>query len=106
MNERFSGELRKIENIHLPLEPFLNFSCFRLQPSEVNNLDTLNRINETLIEEINKEGVLFLTHTRIKGLYTLRMIIGQTYVEKQDVDRALEIIRKAIIEVLKREEIE
>jgi aromatic-L-amino-acid decarboxylase len=53
----------------------------------------LNRLNEKLLEEINRKGRLFLTHTKIRGLYTLRMVIGQTYVEKHHIDLALEEIR-------------
>ena len=57
--------------------------------------DELNRLNETLLEEINNTGELFLTHTRINGLYTLRMVTGQTYVEEMDVDLALDRIAAA-----------
>jgi len=95
MNNRFSMALEETENMHLPLEPFLNFTCFRLQPEGVNNPELLNRLNTDFLEEINEGGELFLTHTKIHGLYTLRMIIGQTYVEEGDVDRALELIRTA-----------
>ncbi|MCD4711361.1 MAG: aminotransferase class I/II-fold pyridoxal phosphate-dependent enzyme [Bacteroidales bacterium] len=95
MNNRFSEALSQMESIHIPLEPFLNFTCFRLQPEGVENPEALNRLNETFLEEINREGKLFLTHTKINGIYTLRMIIGQTYVEEKDVDRALELIESA-----------
>lgn len=100
MNKRLSEALKMIEGMHLPLEPFLNFTCFRLQPDGVENAGTLNQLNEKLLEEINKGGGLFLTHTRIDGLYTLRMITGQTYVEESDVDKALEVIATAAGKVL------
>jgi aromatic-L-amino-acid decarboxylase len=102
MNKRFSGNLREIENLHLPLEPFLNFTCFRLQPEGVEGKEELNRLNEAFLDEINGGGELFLTHTKINGLYTLRMITGQTYVEESDVDRALELIRLAAIETARK----
>ena len=50
---------------------------------------------EMALEEINRDGKLFLTHTKIGELYTLRMIIGQTYVEEKDVELALGQIAKA-----------
>lgn len=95
MNKRFSTALAKMDHMHLPQEPFLNFTCFRLQPDGVEDPDELNRLNETLLEEINNTGELFLTHTRINGLYTLRMVTGQTYVEEMDVDLALDRIAAA-----------
>jgi aromatic-L-amino-acid decarboxylase len=100
LNKRFSEALAEREGIHLPLEPFLNFTCFRLQPEGVEDKDTLNRLNEAFLEEINSGGKCFLTHTKIDGLYTLRMIIGQTYVEEEDVEQTLELITAASVQIL------
>ena len=102
MNNNFSRALMQIDSIHLPLKPFLNFTCFRLQPKGIENPDALNRLNEAFLEEINREGKLFLTHTRIDGLFTIRMLIGQTYVEEGDVDRSLDLIREAAENTLKK----
>jgi len=95
LNNKFSRMLIQIKNIHLPLDPFLNFTCFRLQPEGIDDPEKLNRLNEAFLEEINRDGKLFLTHTRIGELYTLRMILGQTYVEEHHVDLALEQIAAA-----------
>ncbi len=95
LNNKFSRGLLQTGNIHLPLEPFLNFTSFRLQPEGMEDPETLNRLNEAFLEEINRDGKLFLTHTKIGELYTLRMIIGQTYVEEKDVELALGQIAKA-----------
>ncbi|MCK5693985.1 MAG: hypothetical protein KAI08_14075, partial [Bacteroidales bacterium] len=102
MNINFSRALEQIDSMHLPLKPFLNFSCFRLQAREIENPDALNRLNEAFLEEINKGGELFLTHTRIDGLFTIRMLIGQTYVDEGDVDRALDLIKEAAVNTLKK----
>ncbi len=101
MNSDFSQSLSKVEAMQLPLEPFLNFTCFRLQPEGMDT-EALNRLNEAFLVEINRGGKLFLTHTKIDGLYTLRMLIGQTYVEESDVEQALELIKQAAATTLKR----
>ena len=101
MNNNFSRALEQIDRMHLPLKPFLNFSCFRLQPKGIDP-DALNQLNEAFLEEINKGGELFLTHTRIDGLFTIRMLIGQTYVDEGDVDRALDLIKEAAVNTLKK----
>ena len=101
LNKHFTEVLCQTESIYFPLEPFLNFSCFRLQAKGLENPDELNRLNEAFLEQINSSGELFLTHTKIDGLYTLRMIIGQTYVKEEDVERALEIITDAAAQSIK-----
>ena len=52
-------------------------------------------MNEKLLEKINQRGKLFLSHTKIGGVYSLRMVIGQTYVEQNHIEIAL----KEILEV-------
>jgi len=99
-NQHFSDSLINIKGIELAMKPFLNFSCFRLKPAGIESVNTLNEINESFLEEINRNGKLFLTHTKINGLYTLRMIIGQTYVERKHVDLALKEIRSAAESIL------
>ena len=93
LNGYFSKEVAHIPGIKLALEPFLNFTCFRLEPKGYDDPGSLNSLNEMLLEEINRSGKLFLTHTKIHGLYTLRIIIGQTYVEKHHIDLALKEIQ-------------
>jgi len=100
LNRHFSESVQSIPGIELPLKPFLNFSCFRLHPAGIDSMDKINEINESFLEEINRKGTLFLTHTKIQGFYTIRMIIGQTYVERKHVDLALAEIRAAAESVL------
>ncbi|MFH0756284.1 MAG: pyridoxal-dependent decarboxylase [Bacteroidota bacterium] len=94
LNEYFCREITKIRGIELASEPFLNFSCFRYNPSGSKDPDLVNPVNERFLKEINSGGQLFLTHTKIDGLVTLRMLIGQTYVEQKHVDHALEVIKQ------------
>ena len=74
----------------------LNLVCFRYQPAKVNSPDEINKLNEKLLRKLNKSGTIFLTHTKVNGLITLRMVIGQTYVEKRHVNNAWELIKRSI----------
>jgi aromatic-L-amino-acid decarboxylase len=100
LSRHFCQHLSGVDGLILPLEPFLNFSCFRLQPDGLTDPDALNQLNEAFLEEINRSGELFLTHTRVDGLHTIRMIIGQTYVDQAQVDLALKRIKEAAAIVL------
>jgi aromatic-L-amino-acid decarboxylase len=97
LSNYFCEALASVDELHMPVEPFLNFSCFRLQPGGIADPRTMNHLNEAFLEEINRSGELFLTHTKVGGLYTLRMVIGQTYVNQEHVELAVERIKEAAL---------
>jgi len=66
----------------------LNLVCFRYHPHGLDDEEQLNALNETLLHRLNASGKLFLTHTKIDGKYTLRMVTGQTYLKREHVQRA------------------
>lgn len=78
----------------------LNLVCFRYHPTPINDAVTLNSINETILQHLNKTGLLYLTHTKIKGQYAIRLVIGQTFVKAHHIKHAWqqiqEIARKTI----------
>ena len=95
LNSYFCEVLGTMDDLVMPVEPFLNFSCFRLQPDGVTDPEAVNQLNEAFLEEINRSGELFLTHTKVDGHYIIRMIIGQTYVSQSHVELALSRIKEA-----------
>lgn len=94
LNTYFAESIREAAEFELITPPFLNFCSFRWKPAGVSDETQLNVLNEQLLEAVNKSGALFLSHTKVKGKYTLRMVIGQTYVEKRHVQKALVTIRE------------
>jgi aromatic-L-amino-acid decarboxylase len=70
----------------------LNTVCFRFHPQGVKE-DILNSLNEKLNHMLNDSGKIYLTHTILKGRYTLRMVTGQTNVMLQHVEKAWDLIR-------------
>jgi len=71
----------------------MNVVCFRMNPGDITSEEQLNALNEELLHSINRSGELYLTHTRLDGKYTLRMVIAQTHVEDRHVEQAWEVIR-------------
>ncbi|MCD6332001.1 MAG: aspartate aminotransferase family protein [Bacteroidales bacterium] len=71
----------------------LNVVCFRYHPDKINDNKNLDRMNKLLEEQLNRSGKLFLTHTRIREAYTLRMVIAQTNVTRDHVTHAWETIQ-------------
>ena len=71
----------------------LSTICFRYHPAGLSEprLDTLN---QQLVERLNDTGLIYLTHTRLNGKYTIRLVVGQTYQQKSDIDKAWNLIMK------------
>lgn len=72
----------------------LNLVCFRYHPLAIEDENHLDELNDRLLQELNQTGKLFLTHTRVNGHFTLRMVTGQTYLQKRHVEQAWELIKK------------
>jgi aromatic-L-amino-acid decarboxylase len=68
--------------------------CFHFKPKETaEDLEAVNTLNATLLETLNDTGKLYLTHTKLNGVYTLRLVIGQTNQTKEHIDTAWKLIR-------------
>jgi aromatic-L-amino-acid decarboxylase len=74
----------------------LNLVCFRYKPQNIIDEEQLNNLNESLMQKANTSGKLFITHTRLNGKYTLRMVIGQTRVSKSNVMNAWKLINRSV----------
>lgn len=66
--------------------------CFRFRPDGYDD-EKLNAINEKLNHTLNDSGKIYLTHTMLKGIYTLRMVTAQTNVTLSHVEKAWELIK-------------
>ena len=67
--------------------------CFRFNPSGYNE-EQINGFNEKLNHLLNDSGKLYLSHTVLKGKYTLRMVTAQTNVTLEHVEKAWTLIVK------------
>ncbi|HEX6981536.1 MAG TPA: aminotransferase class I/II-fold pyridoxal phosphate-dependent enzyme [Balneolaceae bacterium] len=75
----------------------LNLLCFRYHPGHISDEQKLNELNEKLLAQIQQSGKLFLTHTKLNGKFTIRMVIGNTNIEQRHVDDAWGLVqRKAL----------
>lgn len=70
-----------------------NLVCFRYKPKGIESIEEINQINEDLMHRLNATGKLYMTHTKVNGIYTLRMVIGQTNVEERHIEKSWELIR-------------
>ncbi|MEZ5083878.1 MAG: pyridoxal-dependent decarboxylase [Bacteroidales bacterium] len=80
--------IKQSEEFEIITPRTLNLVCFRYHPPGINEEEDLNRINELLLERLNKSGKIFISHTKLSRKFTLRMVIGQTYVERKHIEQA------------------
>ncbi|MDH7500290.1 MAG: pyridoxal-dependent decarboxylase [candidate division NC10 bacterium] len=77
----------------------LNTICFRFHPGKRSGRmvsgEELERLNKNLLDEVNRSGQIFMTHTRLKGNFSLRLCIGQTQTRGEHVEQAWEALRKS-----------
>lgn len=73
----------------------LSLICFRARPADVAEAD-LDKLNERLMEEVNREGKIFLSHTKLNGIFTLRLAIGNIRTTREHIHLAQERLTAAL----------
>ena len=74
----------------------LSVVCFRARPQDFKGTDAqLNRFNAKVLELVNQSGEVFLSHTKIKGCYALRLAVGHIRTTEQHVSRAWVLLQNA-----------
>lgn len=80
--------------------------CFRMRPARYEGREhesdvaaALDALNERVMNYINESGALFFSHTRVDGVFTLRIAIGSIRTERRHIQRAWRILRSATAEL-------
>jgi len=68
---------------------------FRHRPAGLADGPALDEHNARLLERVNATGEVFLSHTRVRGRYALRLAIGHLATTERHVRRAWELLREA-----------
>lgn len=85
--QQFAEWIRESDSFELYLDPPLNLVCFR-------HIDG-DAITQKIMDTVNSEGSIYLTHTKLNDQLVLRMSIGQTKTEERHVRHAWELIQQA-----------
>ncbi len=71
----------------------LGLVCFRYRPEGLSDLE-VDDLNRRLLEWVNASRRVFLTHTRLGGRYTIRLVVGQRTTERRHVEDAWGLFRE------------
>lgn len=91
---RLSESIKNTPDFELLAPVNYSLVCFRYHPLGIADEEKLNQLNQMLLHKVNETGRIYITHTKISGKYTLRMVIAQTYVERHHVETAWSLIRE------------
>ncbi len=91
--QQFESRINLSTDFEVLIPRSLNLVCFRYNPGDIDN-ESLNELNHQLIERLNASGKIYLTHTKIRGDYTVRMVIGQTNVTSEHIENSWAIIQE------------
>ena len=84
--QNFAAWIGEDDRFELAAPAPLNLVCFRLKGGDA--------INQALMDQLNRSGDLYLTHTRLNDKLTLRMCIGQSNTTARQVGRAWKRIQE------------
>lgn len=68
--------------------------CFRYHPAGIQE-EKIDSLNESLLKEINDGGKAYMTHTKLKGRFTIRISVAQTEVTERHVRELWKLILAA-----------
>ena len=88
-----AGLIEAEKNFILMAPVPLNTVCFRFKPEGMSD-EEANTLNERINHTLNDTGRIYLTHTKIDGIYVLRTVTAQTNVSEKHVLQAWEMIKE------------
>ena len=91
--QKFAGWVQQSNQFELIVPPPLNLVCFKHKATD--------DFNRQLLEHLNRNGQLYLTHTTLNGHYILRFCVGQTNTEARHVANAWKLIQEIANELQK-----
>jgi aromatic-L-amino-acid decarboxylase len=92
--QTFAGWVEQSSDWELLAPVPFSLVCFRYAPKGTDDA-TRDRVNEAIMHAVNSGGDVFLSHTKMRGKFTLRLAIGNIRTEEQHVARAWQRLREA-----------
>lgn len=87
----FAGWVEESENFEMMAPVPFALVCFRGCPNGAADLD---QFNERIMNEINASGKAYLSHTKLRGKFTLRLSVGSIRVEERHLVKIWELLNQ------------
>lgn len=73
--------------------------CFRAIPNSITDENALNELNEKLMNEVNTTGKVLLSHTKLNGKFTIRLVISGIRQEERHADEVWALLNKTLVKL-------
>jgi len=87
------NKLNEIPYIEVGQEHELSVQTFRFWKENSSDKE-LNELNEKILEELHNDGRIFISSTRIEGIFTLRFAILSFRTHKREIDLILKMMEE------------
>jgi aromatic-L-amino-acid decarboxylase len=77
----------------------LSVVCLRAHPPGLDDPGTLDTLNQRIVERINTGGRFFVSHTKLRGAFAIRVAFGNLRQEPRHVEGIIDALRGAIDDV-------
>ncbi|KAG0464771.1 hypothetical protein HPP92_018935 [Vanilla planifolia] len=98
MAKLFEGLLRLDCRFEIVVPRYFSTVCFRLLPPRCGERDVdekrTNELNQQMLESMNAEGKVYMTHAVIGGVYVIRFAAGGTLTEERHVREAWAVVKE------------
>jgi aromatic-L-amino-acid decarboxylase len=95
ITQAFRSQIEQHPDFELMAPSPLSVVCFRYHPASTGMTEEMiDRLNEQLMERVNKSGEVFLSHTRLNGSLVLRLAVGNLGTSERHVSRAWELLKE------------
>ncbi len=74
--------------------------CMRVVPKNLSSEEDINTFNKKLLEKINETGKFFLTHTKLNGKFTIRIVISGLRTTEKHVREVMDHFMNSYKEIL------
>jgi aromatic-L-amino-acid decarboxylase len=88
----FAKRLAEHSDFELMAPVLFSTVCFRFRPGGIGE-GPLERLNRSLLDRINRSGKFFLSHTRVREKFTLRLAVGNIRTTQAHLDQAWDLLR-------------
>lgn len=88
------AEIERAPDFEIMAPAPLNLVCFRYHPRGINDESELERINATLLQELNNSCKILLTQTKLDGKYVLRLVGGTNHLTLEHVREVWALVKE------------
>ncbi len=99
--QKFARWIEDSTNFQLLAPVPFSTLCFRMVPEDLSDStedkkvhNYLNALNEALLQTVNQSGKVFLSHTTLNDIYTIRLAIGNIKTTEKNVEEAWKVLSK------------